>query len=455
MTVSFYGGSQEVTGSCFLFDSGLPNGKAGRTRILIDCGLFQCPRFCDLRSRDPFPFDPREIKALFVTHAHIDHTGRIPKLVKEGFHGKIYSTPPTKELASLMLEDSLGVLEKEAKNHEEELMFGSDDIDSALKIWEGVEYHKIIEVGDLKMRFLDSGHVLGSSMVEINYLGKKIVFTGDLGNPPTPLLNNPEDVRDASVLLIESTYGNRAHGDKAERKLKLERVIENTIQKKGVLMVPAFSLERTQELLAEIDDLLDSGRVPKIPIFLDSPLAIKATAVYKKYESYFNREAHRKIKSGDDIFRFPGLRFTMTTNESKAINEVAPPKVIIAGSGMSNGGRILHHEKRYLSDPNSTLLLVGYQAAGSLGRMLQDGAEEVTIHGERILVRAKVETLQGYSSHPDRDQLIDFVARSKDTLEKVFVITGEPASALFLVQRVRDYLGIPAEAPRYGETKEI
>ncbi|OGF51813.1 hypothetical protein A3H04_01145 [Candidatus Giovannonibacteria bacterium RIFCSPLOWO2_12_FULL_43_11c] len=448
MKISFYGGSQEVTGSCFLFDS-------GRTKIIVDCGLFQCPRFCDLRSRDPFPFDPKDIKALFVTHAHIDHTGRIPKLVKEGFSGKIYSTPPTKELALLMLEDSLGVMEKEAKHHEEDLMFGSEDIASAFKLWEGIEYHKIIEIGDLKIRLLDSGHILGSSMVEINIKGKKIVFTGDLGNPPTPLLNDPEEVKDASVLLVESTYGNRIHDDKKERKLRLERIIEDMIHTKGVLMIPAFSLERTQELLAEIDDLLESGRVPRVPIFLDSPLAIKATAVYKKYENYFNIQAHRKIKSGDDIFRFQGLKFTMTTEESKAINEVKPPKIIIAGSGMSNGGRILHHEKRYLSDPNSTLLLVGYQAAGSLGRMLQDHAGEVTIHGEKILVHAKVETLQGYSSHPDREQLMEFISKSKDTLEKVFVITGEPASALFLVQRVRDYLGISTEAPRYGETKEI
>ncbi|OGF82580.1 hypothetical protein A3B18_01300 [Candidatus Giovannonibacteria bacterium RIFCSPLOWO2_01_FULL_46_13] len=460
MKVSFYGGAQEVTGSCFLLDSAPTQGRGsdqsvGGTKVLIDCGLFQCPRFCDLRSAEPFPFNPKEISALFVTHAHIDHTGRIPKLIKEGFSGKIYSSHPTKDLARLMLSDSLGVLEKEASRHEIALIYEEEDIARAMSLWEGLNYHQKINVGEFKIELLDSGHILGSSMVSVEFRGKKIVLTGDLGNPPTPLLNDPEKVTDADVLLIESTYGNRMHDDRDSRKLKLERVIEGTIKSKGVLMIPAFSLERTQELLSEIDDLLGSGRIPRIPIFLDSPLAIKATAVYKKYESYFNKETNQKIKSGDELFQFPDLKFTLTTVESKSINEVPSPKIIIAGSGMSTGGRILHHEKRYLSDPNSTLLVVGYQAAGSLGRMLQDQASEVTIHGERITVRARVETLQGYSSHPDREQLIDFVAHSKDSLKKVFAIQGEPASCLFLVQRVRDYLGIEAYAPRYGESYEI
>ena len=448
MRISFFGGAEEVTGSCFLFDS-------GRTKILVDCGLFQCPRFCDLRSSEPFPFDPKEVAALFVTHAHIDHTGRIPKLVRDGFWGKIFSTPPTKDLAELMLTDSLGVLEREARHHEEQLVYEEKDIIKAISMWEGVDYHKTIEIGGLKIRFLDSGHILGSAMVEIDDQGRKIVLTGDLGNPPTPLLKDPETVRDASIILIESTYGNRAHDDRDQRKLKLERVVENTVRQKGVLMIPAFSLERTQELLAEIADLLETGRISPIPIFLDSPLAIKATAIYRKYENYFNPDAHRRIKSGEDMFRFPGLKFTLTTEESKSINEIKPPKIVIAGSGMSTGGRILHHEKRYLPDPHSTLLMVGYQAAGSLGRMLQDGAKEVTIHDEKIFVKAKIETLAGYSSHPDREQLLEFIARSKDSLEKVFVIQGEPASCLFLVQRVRDYLGIEAVAPRYGESYEI
>lgn len=446
--ISFYGGAQEVTGSCFLFDD-------GKTRILIDCGMFQCPRFCDLRSLESFPFNPGEIEALFVTHAHLDHTGRIPKLIREGFSGKIFSTPPTRDIAALMLEDSLGVMRKEAKEHKGELLYQEKDIKETLLRWEVLEYHEPVRVGDFSVKLRDSGHILGSAMVEVETPGKKIVCTGDLGNPPTPLLNDPEEVRDAQVLLVEATYGARVHEDKKERKLKLERALEDTVKAKGVLMIPAFSMERTQELLFEINDLVEAGRIPEVPIFLDSPLAIRATQIYRQHENYFNKAAHQRIRSGDDLFKFKGLKFTFTTPDSKSINEVPPPKVVIAGSGMSTGGRIIHHERRYLPDPNSTLLLIGYQAAGSLGRRLQDGASEVTILGETVPVRAKIITLQGYSAHPDREALLDFVAKGRDRLEKVFAVQGEPESCLFLVQRIRDYLGLPALAPRYGETYEI
>lgn len=444
--VSFFGAAQEVTGSCFLFDS-------GQTKILVDCGMFQCPRFCDLRSEERFPFDPKAVDAVFVTHAHIDHTGRIPKLVKEGFSGRIFSTHPTRELAALMLEDSLGVLEKEKKREGGgELIYQEGDIKKALALWNCLDYHEKIEIGDFKIQLRDSGHILGSAMIEFEHGGKKIVVTSDLGNPPTPMLKDPEEVRDANFLFIESTYGNRTHDDRDSRKLKLERTIEDTIRDGGTLMIPAFSLERTQELLFEIHDLLDSGRIPKVPVFLDSPLAIKATAVYKKHENYFNGDALQRIKSMGDFFSFKDLRPTLTTDESKAINEIKPPKIIIAGSGMSNGGRIIHHERRYLSDPKSTLLIVGYQAAGSLGRIIQDGAHEVTILGEKVSVRAKIAVLTGYSAHPDQEQLLSFIEKDKDSLEKLFAVQGEPASCLFLVQRVRDYMGKEAFAPRYGET---
>jgi metallo-beta-lactamase family protein len=283
----------------------------------------------------------------------------------------------------------------------------------------------------------------------------KIVFSGDLGNCPNPLLRSTEMVNDADYLVIESTYGNRERVETKGEDVKLERVIEDTIKRKGVLMIPAFSLERTQKLLFHINNLVENGRIPKVPVFLDSPLAIKATRVYKQYSKYYNKGAKEIMQTGDDLFDFPLLKMTLDTNESKNINNIPAPKIIIAGSGMSNGGRIIHHERRYLPDPKSTLLLVGYQAAGSPGRQLQEGAKNVRIVGEPVTVRAKIEMLDGYSAHPDSEGLFDIVSRTKKTLKKVFVVQGEAEGALFFVQRIRDYLGVDAVAPKTGESFSI
>ena len=425
MKVSFFGGAQEVTGACYLLETeAAPPAGGRRTKILVDCGLFQCPGICEAINHEPFPFDVKEAEAVFVTHSHIDHIGRIPKLFKEGFSGKVFSTPATKELARIMLEDNLQLLKKGQNNGGSEILFDENNLEKAAASWEELDYHEEKTVGGLKIRLLDAGHVLGSSMIEIKAEGKKIIFSGDLGNPPTPLLRPYEKITDADFMIVESTYGDRLHEDKKERQLKIERVIENTVKNKGVLMIPAFSLERTQELLFEFNELVEKGRVPEVPVFLDSPLAIRATEVYRKYERYYNKEAQYIISSGDKVFKFPMLRFTLTTEESKSINEVPPPKIVIAGSGMSTGGRILHHEKRYLSDPNSAILMVGYQAAGSLGRRIADGAKSVRIFGEEVPVRCRVETIRGYSAHPDQDMLLDFVRNSADTLEKVFCVQG-------------------------------
>ncbi len=448
MRITFYGAAQETTGACYLLES-------SRTKILIDCGLFQQKRVAEDRNYEPFPFNPKEIEAVLVTHAHLDHTGRIPKLVKSGFDGKIFSTPATGDFAALMLEDSLGVMLKEVAGDKSRLIYNEEDLAKTAEKWQGIPYHQEFEVGGFKIRFLDAGHILGSAMIEIKVEGRKLVASGDLGNPPTPLLRPTEKVSDADFLLLESVYGNRLHEDRQERKLKIERVIENTVKAGGVLMIPAFSLERTQELLFELNDLIEKGRVPQIPVFLDSPLSIRATAIYKKYENYYNKEARYIISSGDEVFKFPMLRFTLTTEESKIINDAPSPKIVIAGSGMSTGGRILHHERRYLPDPNSAILMIGYQSAGSRGRRLQEGAKEIEIFGEKIPVRCRVETVSGYSAHPDREMLLNFVRNSADTLRKVFVVQGEPAAALFLVQRIRDYLGIDAIAPRYGDEYEL
>ena len=465
--ISFFGGTEEVTGSNYLLEiDGDDSSGRGKTRILVDCGLFQGSRVAEEKNSDPFPYKPSSIDALLVTHAHLDHVGRIPKLVKEGFKGEIYSTYPTKDFAKLMLIDSMGVLEKEAKRHNDARpIYQEEDVEKAMSLWEAKNYRESFEIGGVNILFKDAGHILGSAMVEIinsdsesgkdKAKKKKLIFTGDLGNSPEPLINPTEEVNDASFMVIESTYGDRLHEDYSQADLKLERAIENIVKKKGTLMIPAFSLERTQRILYQINDLVENGRIPKIKIFLDSPLSIKATEVYKNYSNLYNAEAKNSLLKGDDLFDFPGLVLTMEAEESKKIHEIAPPKIIIAGSGMCNGGRIVHHLKNYLPSKNNTLLFVSYLAVGSLGRLLHNGEKLVSIMGEKIPVEAEIEKIGGYSSHADINGLLGFAAKSADTLEKVFITHGELKSSSFLAQRLRDYLGVAAVAPTYGETREI
>ncbi len=448
MKISFFGGAQEVTGANYLLDS-------GKTKILVDCGLFQCPNFCSLENYQPFRYDPAQIDALLVTHAHIDHTGRIPKLIAEGFSGKIYSTAPTKDFAALMLEDSIGVLEKEAKNELREVYYREIDIKNALTRWETVGVGQSFTIGDMSVTVGDAGHVLGSSMYTVTHGEYKVLFSGDLGNSPNQLL--PEHARPTGIthMLVESAYGDRIHEDVTERRDKLERVIEDTIKRGGVLMIPSFALERTQELLFELNELIEHGRIPSVPIFLDSPLAIKATAIYKKYAGFYNTPAREHMKVDGDLFQFPKLKQTLSSTESRAINNVPAPKIIIAGAGMMHGGRILHHAKRYLPDPKNTILFIGYLAANSLGRRIFEGAREVTIHKERIPVRATAKAIGGYSAHADHDALLEFVNHTRDTLQKVFVVQGELKAGLFLSQRIKDYLGVDSVVPKLGDSFEL
>ena len=441
LKLSFFGASQEVTGSCFLLED-------DTDKILIDCGLFQGPKFSSERNFDALPFDAAQIAAVFVTHAHLDHTGRLPNLFKAGFSGTIYSTHPTRDLGELILKDSLGVLTKEHK----EPPYDEATVDKIMQLWEGKNYHEHIRINKFSANLYRAGHILGSAMIVIEHEGKRIVFTGDLGNPNNPLLFGADDIKDVDILVTEATYGDRIHEDAAERKLKLERAVERSVVRGGVLMIPAFSLERTQEVILELTSMLKNKQIPALPIFLDSPLAIKASKVYEKYASFLNRVT----ATGESGFlHSPMVKFTLTPDESKMINAVAPPKIIIAGSGMSTGGRILHHERRYLSDPNSTILFIGYQSAGTLGRIIEEGADRVTIMGDTIPVRCHREVIQGYSAHPDQDDLYNFVRDRSNTLKKVFAVHGEPKALLGLTQHLRDYLGVEAYAPKAGETVEL
>lgn len=447
--LTFHGAAGEVTGANFLLEV---DGK----KILIDCGLHQGEKVDEDKNWTAFAYDPKTIDILFVTHAHSDHIGKIPKLVKDGFSGVIYGTEPTKEIAKLMFQDAIGLLEDDAKARgETETLYDQGDIDKTMSLWKTVPYHdKIVVTDDLGVTLYDAGHVLGSSMYEFNFKGKKMLFTGDLGNTPTPLLRDTEVFEEPHFLLMESVYGDRNHDDKEDRKQKLVSVIEDTVKNHGTLMIPSFSLERTQEIIFELNDLVENGRIPQVPIYLDSPLAIKITEVYRKHIDFLNKNA-RMLSRTDDIFDFKGLIVTETRDESKAINHAPDPKIIIAGSGMMNGGRIVHHAHQHAGESRATLLLVGYQAVNTLGRMFQSGEKNVTINGDSIEVRCRVETISGYSGHKGSDQLVEFVDSIKKNLEQVYCVMGETKSQMFLAQRLRDQVGVHADAPEEGTRVEL
>lgn len=449
----FYGAARSVTGANYLLEIG---NETNKTKILIDCGMSQGSRMAQKENYESFSYDPKEIRALLITHAHIDHTGRIPRIYRDGFRGKIYGTPPTLDFAKLLLLDSEHVMRDEAEKQGVEPLYTIDEVEAASGLFEGIDYHKEFEVGPgITAEFLDAGHILGSSIIRIKAENKTIIFSGDLGNPPTPFLRPTESVDHADYVIIESAYGNRLHESREKREEILKNTIKDTIGKGGVLMIPAFAIERTQELLFELNNMVEHHSIPAVPVFLDSPLAIKATVIYKKYPEYYNKEAAYLIKSSDDIFNFPNLEFTPTVEDSKRINNVPAPKIVIAGSGMSTAGRILYHEQRYLPDPNSTLLIIGYQTEGSLGRRVLDGEKEVEIFGETVSVRCRVKAIGGYSAHADQAGLKNWINRIKRPIKKVFVVQGEETAEMALQHIIIKELAIPAEAPKMGDVFEL
>jgi len=446
--VTFCGGAGTVTGANFLLEA---DGK----KILVDCGLTQGIKLADDVNWAPFIYNPAEIDILFVTHSHIDHIGRIPKLINDGFRGKIYSTPPTRALSLPMLEDTMAILSKSSE-FDLDKIYTPENVKIALSLWSTTEYHEKISITpNLEVSFLDAGHILGSAMAEFVYNGKKILFTGDLGNSPSMLLPDTERVTDADYLIMESAYGDRNHEARGDRRKLLEQVIEDNYKRKGALIIPTFSLERSQELLFELNELVENNRIPVMPIFLDSPLAIHLTEVFKQYKSYFNENAQKALSVDKHLFNFPGLHSTLRSEESKMINTIPNPKIVIAGSGMSAGGRIVHHERHYMPDPNNTLLLIGYQSLGTPGRLIQEGLKTVRISGEYVNIKAHVVTISGYSGHKDSDGLLNFVENMQDSVKKVFAVMGEPKSAMFLVQKLRDNLGIEAYAPEAGDSATL
>jgi metallo-beta-lactamase family protein len=448
-TLGFYGGVGSVTGANFMLDT-------GEVAILVDCGLMQGDKFAMEKNAQAFVYDPATVDYLLVTHAHADHIGRIPKLARDGFKGVVYSTSATKDLAAVMLQDALKVMNYEAERYGVEPLYEARDIQAALSVWRVVEYEERFNLEDgIEGWYTDAGHILGSGMVNLERAGKKIVFTGDIGNVPQPLLSAPVIPKEYDYMVMESVYGDRLHEQVAERTELLKGYIEETASRGGTLIIPAFSLERTQAMLYEINNLVESGEIKPIPVFLDSPLAIEVTGLYREYSRFLRKEIQQQIAAGDDIFDFAGLSFTETVAESKTIKHKKGAKVIIAGSGMSHGGRIRRHEREYLDEKNTTVLLVGYQSVGSIGRLLQDGARTVSIDGEKVKVRAQIATIQGFSGHADRDQLVGLVAHGGDKAKQIFVTMGEERSSLFLTQRLRDYLSVNAVAPEENQEIEI
>lgn len=448
-TIGFYGGAGGVTGANYILDW---NGL----RVMIDCGLFQGGRFAEAENHKPFAYDPKKIDAVCITHAHADHIGRLPKLIKEGFTGPIYATEPTAALAGVMLKDAFKIMSHECEYHQDEPLYTEKDMRAVSDHFQPLPYNTEKKLNDSVSFFLrDSAHILGSAMIEMHADDRILVFTGDIGNTPSPLLKTPYPIECCDYLLMESVYGDRFHEPAPERKLKLERIIEDTSARGGTLIIPAFALERTQELLVELNELIEHNRIPRIPVYLDSPLAIHATDVYKQFESYFNDDAQKELAHEPDLFRFPGLVRTLSREESQTINSAASPKIIIAGNPHGDGSRIAHHFIRALPDPKNTVLFVGYARVSSMGRSLTEGAREVSIFGKRIPVRAQIAHISGYSSHADQAQLKKFVTGIAKPIRNVFVTMGEQSSSQALAGVIQDEIGIHATVPKMGDVIEL
>lgn len=458
--IKFFGGVGTTTGANIIFEY-------LDKKIMVDCGLLQGSHDDELKNFEPFKYDPSSFDFLLVTHAHIDHIGKVPKLVRDGFRGRIISTKETQDLAYPMLEDALKVMHMRYKD---KTLYKKEDMEKVMSLWEGFDYHQKIDLmEDIKVEMQNAGHILGSAIINISYglsdknQMRKISFTGDLGNSPSLLLPDTEIPEGADYIVMESVYGDRNHDSKEERRNRLKNAIKEGIKRCGEIVIPAFSIERTQVLLYELNNMIEDGEIHRIPVFLDSPLAQKITNIYKKYQKSFNNGVKQEIKEGDDIFYFPGLNIITSSEESGKLSEKSGPRIIIAGSGMSDGGRVLSHEARILSSEKNTLILVGYQSIGSLGRALENGKKEVIINKRKVKVKAKIENIKGYSSHKDSDHLMEFVERalqsevtdddkrSRTTKPKVFVIMGEPKSSLFLCQHIREYLDIEAIYPELGK----
>ncbi|MBN1938876.1 MAG: MBL fold metallo-hydrolase [Candidatus Aminicenantes bacterium] len=464
MNIRFLGASRQVTGSKFLLET-------DDRLLLVDCGLYQ-ERALLHRNWDRFPVPPGDIEAVLLTHAHLDHCGYIPRLAADGFKGRILATAPTVELARIILLDSAHIQEEDAafkkKRHAKEGRTGPHpeiplytiaDAEESLPLFEPVAYGKRIAVGRrTSVTFHDAGHILGSAMIEVEAGEgsdvRRILFSGDIGRYDNPLVRDPARHIGTDYLVMESTYGDREHDDEAPVDEILARIIGETAGRGGKVVVPVFAMERAQELLYILGILRRAGRIPNIPVFLDSPMAVEVTQVFTRYPSYMDEEAGKILRSGHRLFEFPGLRPTPTAADSKAINAVAGPAVILAGSGMVTGGRIKHHLKQTIGRPETTVLFVGFQAQGTLGRTILDGAQEVRILGETLPVRARIVRIGGFSAHAGKNELLRWLRGFERRPRRLFLCHGEEGASLSLAEELKKD-GWKTVVPRYGDEFEL
>jgi metallo-beta-lactamase family protein len=450
MEIKFCGANRGVTGSCHLL-------RTKNKNVLVDCGMFQGSSFSEGKNHDNFLFEPKSLGAVILTHGHLDHVGRIPKLIKDGFTGPIFATYATCEFAKLIWEDAHSIMEYENRKYGTPILFDTQDIAGAVSQCVGVDYNEQVDLGEgVGAIWKDAGHIFGAAFVEVSAEDKTVAFSGDIGNENVPILKDTERLGKVDVLLCESTYGDRLHESIDVRRNIILKLIKEGVKRGGTIMIPAFSLERTQELLYELNLLSEHDKtLPNVPIFLDSPLAIKATEVYKRYPQYYDAAAKELHQMEDDFFDFPNLSMTATKEESKALNKMRGPKIVIAGAGMMNGGRILHHAIRYLSDPKSTLIIVGYQAEGTLGRKLYEGASHVKVYKEDVQVHCVIKAIGALSAHGDQKKLINWVGGAESVPKKVYCVHGEPHAATELSHRLRDKLDIETFVPEEGETVDL